>query len=44
MGQLFFDKECIYEILKPYLKLVTDGRMDGKAQAICPLTFSKLGA
>ena len=25
MGQLFFDEECIYEIIKPYLKLVMDG-------------------
>ena len=37
MGQLFFDEECIYEILKPYLKLVTDGRTDGKAQSNMPL-------
>ena len=39
MGQLFFDAECIYEILKPYLKLVTDGRTDGKAQSNMPLNF-----
>ena len=26
MAQLFFDEECIYEISKPYLKLVTDGQ------------------
>ena len=39
MGQLFFDAECIYEILKPYLKLVMDGRTDGKAQSNMPLNF-----
>ena len=43
MGQLFFDEECIYEILKPYLKLVTDGRMDGKAQNNMPINFFKVG-
>ena len=34
MGQLFFDAESIYEISKPYVKVVTDGRthrqMDGR--------------
>ena len=30
MGQLFFDAESIYEISKPYLELVTDGRMHGR--------------
>ena len=39
MGQLFFDAECIYEILKPYLKLVMDGRTDGKAQSNMPLNI-----
>ena len=43
MGQLFFDEECIYEIFKPYLKLVTDGRTDGKAQSNMPLNFFKVG-
>ena len=28
MGQLFFTAESIYEISKPYLKLVTDGRTE----------------
>ena len=39
MGQLFFDEECIYEILK----LVRDGRTDGKAQSNRPLNFFKVG-
>ena len=43
MGQLFFDEESIYEISKPYLKLVTDGRTDGKAQSNMPLNFFKFG-
>ena len=33
MGQLFFDEECIYEILKPYLKLVMDGWKNPKQYA-----------
>ena len=41
MGLLFFDEECIYEILKPYLKLVTDGRTE--AQSNMPLNFFKVG-
>ena len=40
-GQLFFDAKSIYEISKPYLKLVTDGwtdaRTDGQAQSNMPL-------
>ena len=36
MGQLLFDEECIYEISKPYLKLVTDGRTDVQAQSNMP--------
>ena len=43
MGQLFFYEECIYEIFKPYLKLVMDGRMDRKAQSNMPLNFFKVG-
>ena len=44
MGQLFFDEKCIYEILKPYLKLVTDGRTDGLAQSnMPPQLFRSLG-
>ena len=43
MGQIFFDEECIYEILKPYLKLVTDRKTDGKAQSNMPLNFFKVG-
>ena len=39
MGQFFFDAECIYEILKPYLKLVMGGRTDGKAQSNMPLNI-----
>ena len=39
MGQLFFDEECIYEILKR----VMDGRTDGKAQSNMPLNFFKVG-
>ena len=42
MGQLFFDEECIYEIFKTYLKLVTDGRTDGKTQSNMPLNFFKV--
>ena len=42
MDQLFFDEECIYEILKPYLKLVTDGRTVGKAQSNMPPNFFKV--
>ena len=41
MGQLFFDAESIYEISKPYLKFVTDGRTSPKQYD--PSTFSKLG-
>ena len=37
MGQLSFDEESIYEISKPYLKFVTDGRTDGRAQSNMPL-------
>ena len=40
-GQLFFYAESIYEISKPYLKLVMDGltdaRTDGQAQSNMPL-------
>ena len=43
MGQLFFYEECIYEMFKPYLKLVTDGRTDGKAKNNMPLNFFKVG-
>ena len=43
MGQLFFDEECIYEIFKPYFKLVTDRRMGGKALSNMPLNFFKVG-
>ena len=43
MGELFFDEECIYEILKPYLKLVTGERTDRKAQSNLPLNFFKVG-
>ena len=42
MGQLFFEGECIYEISKPYLKLVSDGRTDGQAQSNMPLNFFKV--
>ena len=28
IGELFFDEKSIYEITKPYLKFVMDGRMD----------------
>ena len=42
MGQLFFDEECIYKILKPYVKFVTDGRTDRKAQSNMPLNFFKV--
>ena len=40
----------IYEIFKPYLKFVTDGRTDSQTKGrtspkqYAPLTFSKLGA
>ena len=37
-GQLFFYAESLYEILKPYLKLV----MDRQAKAICPFKFFKV--
>ena len=37
MGQLFFDAESIYEISKPYLKVVTDGRTEEQAQSNIPL-------
>ena len=43
MGQLFFDEECIYEILKPYLKLVTDRRTGWKALSNMPLNVFKVG-
>ena len=44
MGQLFFDEECIYEISKPYLKLVMDGRTDGQAQSnMSPYFFQNWG-
>ena len=49
-GQLFFDAESIYEISKPYLKVVaeerTDGRKEGRTspKQYDPSTFSKLGA
>ena len=45
-GQLFFDEESIYEISKPYLKFVMDGRTDArmdKPKAICPFNFFKVG-
>ena len=37
MGQLFFDKESIYEISKPYLKFVTDKTTDRRAESNMPL-------
>ena len=47
MCQLFFDDESIYEISKLYLNKFCNGRMnrwtDGRAKAICPLNFSKVG-
>ena len=43
MGQLFFEEECIYDIFKPYLKLVTDRRTGGKARSNMPLNFFKVG-
>ena len=46
MGHLFFDEESIYEISKPYLKFVTDGRTDKRLdnpKAICPFNFFKIG-
>ena len=42
MGQLFFDEESIYEISKPYLKFVMDGRTE-KPKTICPFNFFKVG-
>ena len=39
---VIFDAESIYEISKPYLKLVMDARMD-KPKAICPFNFFKVG-
>ena len=46
MDQLLFEEECIYEISKPYLKFIMDGRMDGqtdKPKAICPFNFFQNG-
>ena len=34
MGQLFFDEECIYDISKPYLKFVTDGRTVSRTEGL----------
>ena len=48
MGQIFFDEEPIYEISKPYLKFLTDGRTHASTHGrtspkqYAPLTFSKL--